>query len=90
MTIYQTLYNSDNKNAEYQKRGKTWYKRKKGSDEKWYKVDSQYFANLNSKYKDAPFLYNYTTTAKVGAAALLVLGVYFTYKKFYVLPQISK
>jgi len=90
MTIYQTLYNSDNKNAEYQKRGKTWYKRKKGSDEKWYKVDSQYFSNLNAKYKDAPFLYNYTTTAKVGAAALLVLAGYITYKKFYGLQKISK
>jgi hypothetical protein len=75
MTIYQTLYISDNPAAEYQKRGKTWFKRKKGSDEPWKKVESKYYANLNSKYKGS-FLYNYTMTTKVVAATLIGIVIY--------------
>ncbi len=40
MDMYVT-YESNPKNpsAEYQKRGKTWYKRKKGSSDAWVKVN---------------------------------------------------
>ena len=74
ISIYKTLYNKDNKNAEYQKRGKTWYKRKKGSKEKWYKVEEKYFDSLNSQ--QSGFLYNYNTASKIVAGTLLAFIVY--------------
>lgn len=74
MTIYKTLYSSDNKAAEYQKRGKTWYKRKKGSDDSWTKVEEKYFNNLNKQ--QSGFLYNYTTASKIVAGGLLAFIVY--------------
>jgi hypothetical protein len=74
ISIYKTLYNKDNKNAEYQKRGKTWYKRKKGSDEKWYKVEEKYFDSLNKQHSG--FLHNYSTFAKISAGTILAFIVY--------------
>jgi hypothetical protein len=74
ISIYKTLYNKENKNAEYQKRGKTWYKRKKGSNEKWYKVEQKYFDGLNSQ--QSGFLYNYSTAPKIVAGTLLAFIVY--------------
>jgi hypothetical protein len=74
ISIYKTLYNKENKNAEYQKRGKTWYKRKKGSKEKWYKVEEKYFDSLNSQ--QSGFLYNYNTASKIVAGTLLAFIVY--------------
>lgn len=74
ISIYKTLYNKDNKNAEYQKRGKTWYKRKKGSKEKWYKVEEKYFDSLNAQHSG--FLYNYSTGSKIVAGTLLAFIVY--------------
>ena len=74
ISIYKTLYNKNNKDAEYQKRGKTWYKRKKGSKEKWYKVEDKYFDSLNSQ--QSGFLYNYNTASKIVAGTLLAFIVY--------------
>jgi hypothetical protein len=74
ISIYKTLYNKNNKDAEYQKRGKTWYKRKKGSKEKWYKVEEKYFDSLNSQ--QSGFLYNYNTASKIVAGTLLAFIVY--------------
>lgn len=79
ISIYKTLYNKDNQNAEYQKRGKTWYKRKKGSDEKWYKVEEKYFDGLNKQHSG--FLFNYNTTSKITAGVLLAFVVYKIVKK---------
>lgn len=74
ISIYKTLYNKENKNAEYQKRGKTWYKRKKGSKEQWYKVEDKYFDSLNAQ--QSGFLYNYNTASKIVAGTLLAFIVY--------------
>jgi len=79
--LFKTIYNSDNPAAEYQKRGATWYKRKKGSDEKWYKVDKKYFANLNAKNEKSGFLYNYTTASKIAAVTLIAFVIYKAVKK---------
>jgi len=73
-SIYKTLYNSENANAEYQKRGKTWYKRKKGSKEKWYKVEERYFDSLNKQHSG--FLFNYNMASKIAAVAVLGFVVY--------------
>jgi hypothetical protein len=81
MTIYKTLYNADNTAAEYQKRGKDWFKRKKGSEEPWKKVESKYYANLNAQYKKSGFLYNYTTASKIIAGTLLAFIVFKLVKK---------
>lgn len=88
--LYTTLYFPGNKNAEYQKRGKSWFKRKKGSSENWYQVNPDSRKYLNDHFKDAPFLYQYSTPAKVGGAVILVAGIYFAYKKLYGLQKISK
>ena len=74
ITIYKTLYNKNNKEAEYQKRGKIWYKRKKGSKEKWYKVDEKYFDSLNQQYSG--FLYNYNMASKITVGAFLAYIIY--------------
>lgn len=77
--IYKTLYSTDNKAAEYQRRGKTWYKRKKDSDDKWVKVEEKYYDNLNKQ--NSGFLFNYTIGAKIIAASLLAFVVYKVIKK---------
>jgi hypothetical protein len=74
ISIYKTLYNKENKNAEYQKRGKTWYKRKKGSKEKWYKVEEKYFDSLNKQHSG--FLFNYNIASKIAVVAVLGFVVY--------------
>lgn len=88
--LFRTLYYPNNKESEYQKRGKIWYKRKKGSKDDWYKVSQDSYEQLNNYFKEAPFLYQYSTPAKVGGAVLLVAGIYIAYKKFYGLQKISK
>jgi hypothetical protein len=88
--LFRTLYYPKNKESEYQKRGKSWYKRKKGSKDEWYQVHPDSVQLLNDHFKDAPFLYQYSTPAKVGGAVILVAGIYFAYKKFYGLQKISK
>ena len=79
ITIYKTLYNKNNKNAEYQKRGKIWYKRKKGSKEKWYKVEEKYFDSLNQQYSG--FLYNINMASKITVGVLLAFIVYKSVQK---------
>lgn len=75
--LYKTLYFKDNPDAEYQYRGNgNWYKRKKGSKQDWYKVNSDQVKNLETYFKGSSRFYNYSTIAKVGGVlVLLTVGV---------------
>lgn len=76
MGIYQTLYFPDNSGAEYNKRGKRWFKRAKGSDSKFYPVELSKQQYLDDYFKKFPRFYQYTTLAKVGGVmAIGVLGI---------------
>ena len=81
--LYTTLYFPGNKNAEYQKRGKSWFKRKKGSSENWYQVNLDSWKYLDDHFKDAPFLFQYSKAAKIGGSLVLIAGIFYAFKKFY-------
>jgi hypothetical protein len=88
--LYRTLYFKDNPDAEYQYRGiGRWYKRKKDSNQEWYKVDREQQKYLQSYFKDSGRFFNYSTTAKLGA--LLIVGVvsYYVIKKYGVLSKLK-
>ena len=79
--LYKTLYFKDNPDAEYQYRGiGKWYKRKKGSDQKWYKVDSDQIKYLQNYFKDNGRFFNYSTVAKVGGLLVLLTTAVVVYK----------
>jgi hypothetical protein len=81
--LYRTLYFPENPKAEYQRVSGRWYKRAIGSNDVFVPV-----AEANQKYMESyfskryGFLYQYSNQAKIGAVALLSLGV-FAYLKFY-------
>ena len=75
MSLYKTLYFKDNADAEYQNRGNgNWYKRKKGSKQEWYKVNSDQVKYLENNFKGSGLFYNYSTVAKLGGL-LAMLGI---------------
>ena len=76
MGIYQTLYYPDNTAAEYNKRGKIWYKRAKGSDDQFLPVDSSKNKYLDAYFKKFPMFYQYTTMTKVAGVLSVVLVGY--------------
>jgi hypothetical protein len=82
MGIYVTYdSNPKNPNAEYQKRGKIWYKRNKGSKDAWVKVESTY-----NKYLDETFgvrlFNNVKPLYRFGIPVAVGLGAYLVYKRF--------
>jgi|694.fasta_scaffold00976_44 hypothetical protein len=81
--LYQTLYYPDNPTFEYQKRGKIWLKRKKGSQEKWYPVPPNSNSVLDGYFSSKKrFGYQYSALAKTGAIVLVLVGSYFIVKKW--------
>jgi hypothetical protein len=89
--LYKTLYYKDNPDAEYQYRGiGKWYKRKKGSDQKWYKVDSDQIKYLQSYFKNNGHFFNYSATAKIGGIVVLVATLYFVNKKYDLIGKLIK
>lgn len=94
--MYKLFYLSQNPDFEYRFKGGSWEKRKKGSKEKWYKANENGQNILNNAYKPkskVAFLWNYSTTAKVGLI-VVALGIgYYLYSskilsaKKYELPK---
>lgn len=78
--IYQTLYYSGNKDAEYQKRGKKWFKRLKGSEDNWMPVAKENQKYLDAYFKDYGFLFNINANTKFVGAVGIVLLTYFIVK----------
>lgn len=88
--LYRTFYLPDNPKAEYQRRGGRWYKRAIGTKDVFTPVADKNQAYMESYFsKRYGFLYQYTPTAKLGAIAIVGLGV-FAYLKFYKKSGISK
>ena len=79
--LYKTLYYKGNPDAEYQFRTSGWYKRKKGSKEKWYPVEADK-VDILFRYLKGRAFFNYSATAKIGTVLLLGVGVYFLNKKY--------
>lgn len=78
--IYQTLYYSGNKDAEYQRRGKKWFKRRKGSEDNWVPVAKENQKYLDAYFKDYGLLYNINANTKfIGVLGIALLG-YFVFK----------
>lgn len=88
--LYQTLYFKDNPDAEYQYRGLgKWYKRKKGSNQKWYKVDASQIDNLKRAFAGNGRFFNYSTAAKVGGIVVLAATLYFVNKKYDLISKLK-
>ena len=79
--IYKTIYFAGNPKAEYQKRGKDWYKRARGSKNDFYIVDPDGSKTLDKAYASKGSLYFYSDTFKVGVGLVLGGIAYFLYKR---------
>jgi len=81
-SVYKTLYNPSNPNAEYQKQSGVWVKRLKGSKKEWVALDPSGASVLNNLYKSKGNLFFYSDTLKYGSLAL-ILGIgFYAYTKF--------
>ena len=88
--LYRTLYFPENPKAEYQRIGGRWYKRAIGTNDVFVPVAKEYQKYMESYFqKRYGFLFQYSNKAKIGAVALLGLGVY-AYFKFYRKVGVSK
>lgn len=81
--VYKIFYWKDNPTFEYRFKNKEWQKRKKGSNEQWYRIAESSQNLLTDKYKPKsnlrPF-WNISATTKL-AVGIIVLGVgYYIYK----------
>ena len=79
--FYKKLSYPDNPNAEYQRRKGVWYKRKKGSNEQWYRVQDDQVKWLNSYYEKKGKMYFFNDTFIIGAVIGLGLGYYIYLKR---------
>lgn len=79
--IYKIFNYPDNPNYDYQYKSNSWYKRKKGSKDKFYVVDSDGQKKLNEYFSKKGILFSYSTPVKIVAGlSLLVIG-YTIYKQ---------
>lgn len=79
--LYQTFHLPQNPQREYQRRGGVWYYRKIGSNDVYLQVDQKNQAYMESYFsKRYGFLYQYSLNAKIGAVAVVLLGIYGIYK----------
>jgi hypothetical protein len=83
--IYKTFYLEQNPSMEYQYQNGLWVKRKRGTKEVFYAVDSKGQSVLNNKYKPKgrlhPF-WNYSMTTKVVVGLGVVVGSFYLYRRF--------
>lgn len=88
--LYRTLYLPDNPKAEYQRRQGRWYKRAIGTNDIFLPVDQKNQSFMESYFsKKYGFLYQYSLNAKLGAVALIGVGI-IAYLKFSKKGGISK
>jgi len=80
--IYQNYYLAESPTFVFQKRGKTWYKRKKGSSDKWLVAPFNEQSALQHNFGER-FLFKYNTFFKVALLAGIVYSGYkgYTYWK---------
>ena len=74
--IYQTFHLQQNPQAEYQRRGGIWYKRRIGTNDPFEPVadkNQQYMESYFSKRYG--FLFQYSNQAKIGAVVLLGVSI---------------
>jgi len=82
MGMYVTYTsNPKNPNAEYQKRGKVWFKRAKGSNDAWSKVETTYNKFLDETFNVRLFN-NIKPLYRFGIPVAVGLGAYLVYKRF--------
>lgn len=75
--LYQTFHLPQNPSREYQRRGGVWYYRANGSNDVFVPVDKKNQSFMESYFsKRYGFLYQYSTKAKVGAVAIVLIGIY--------------
>jgi hypothetical protein len=86
--LYKTLYLKANPNAEYQRRGGVWYKRKIASREAWFKVDPKGADILSNAYMGKNPLYFYSNTVLIGGVALIGAIGYLAYKRYGTRPMV--
>jgi len=82
ISVYKTLYNPYNPNAEYQKQHGVWVKRLKGSKGAWNTLDPDGAKILDKLFKGKGKLFFYSDTLKYGSIAIILgIGIY-AYTKF--------
>jgi hypothetical protein len=86
--LYKTLFLPQNLDYEYQSRNGVWYRRRKGSKDKWSKPNADGVTILNNAYKGKPKLFFYSKTALIGGVVLAGILGYVAYKKFVAKPPI--
>lgn len=79
--IYKTVYYPANPKAEYQKQGKMWVKRAKGSKGEFYAVEVDNGKILDKEFAQRGSLYFYNDTLKIGLGLAVVGIVYLLYRK---------
>jgi hypothetical protein len=84
--LYKTLYLKANPNAEYQRRNGVWWKRKIGTKEMWYKVDTKGQQVLNNVYQGKSPLFYYSNTALLGGVICVAFIGYAVLRKQKGLP----
>jgi len=81
--LYQTFHLEQNPQSEYQRRGGIWYKRQVGTNDIFVPVADKNQKWMTSYFsKRYGFLYQYSLPAKIGAVAIVGIGV-FAYLKFF-------
>jgi len=81
--IYKTVYYPKNPKAEYQKQGKHWVKRAKGSKSAFYDVEADNALLLDKHFANKGALYFYTDAFKVSVGIAIAGIIYFGFiKKF--------
>jgi len=73
--IYQNYYLTDFPNLVYQKHGKTWFKRTKGTKEKWVSAPFDEQMALQHLYGDR-FLGKYGIVVRLAMLGLVLYGGY--------------
>ena len=64
--LYKTLFLAQNPDYEYQNRNGSWYRRRKGSKDKWSSPNADGITVLNNAYRGKPKLFFYSKTALIG------------------------
>jgi hypothetical protein len=82
--LYKTLFLAQNPDYEYQNRNGSWYRRRKGSKDKWLSPNADGITVLNNAYKGKPKLFFYSKTALIGGVVAVGILSYVVYRKFVV------
>lgn len=80
--IYKIFSFPENPNSEYQYKNNNWYKRKRGSKEKFYVVDKDGQKKLNEYFNVKKLFFNYSVGLKTVVGITLLVTSYYFYNKF--------